>query len=537
MSNKYASKDLSHHGIVSVVCDEIGIVETIDSLIPQSQESKITLGESVKLMIINGLGFSSRPLYLQSQFFESKPIKHLLGRDVESESISDDRLGRCLESCYSRGCDEIFSSIATKAALKFNVDKKFRHLDTTSMNVAGEYGSEEGIGLVQFGYSKDGRGDLKQFMISLMSSKDGDVPLLSKTIAGNTSDKTHFQEVLSSLKDQIDPNKPSYYICDSALYTQESISKLSDQIMWITRVPESIKSAKQLITLVSVSDMENIDNGYRIYEIGNNYGKVNQRWLLVYSEHAYRKQIKTLEKNVVKEGAKKKKELKNISTVIFKCEADAISAAERFDKQLKYHKIGHVEIIAKNIKSEPGRPKKNDVMNVGYMIKTSLQRDEKKIQKLASEKGKFVIATNELDLTKLTNIELLETYKGQQSVERGFRFLKDPLFMASSVFLKNEDRIVALGMIMCLCLLVYTLAQRLLRMNLKEKSASIANQKGKPTNKPTMRWVFQLFEGIHVLFVKTNGKTQNIVLNMSDERLYILEMLGTEYVKKYQSLA
>jgi transposase len=51
-------------------------------------------------------------------------------------------------------------------------------------------------------------------------------------------------------------------------------------------------------------------------------------------------------------------------------------------------------------------------------------------------KGRFIVATNELDPTKLSAQEMLFNYKEQQAVERGFRFLKDPFFMTSSVFLK-----------------------------------------------------------------------------------------------------
>jgi len=155
MTTQYNSKVLDHLGIVSVVCDEIGLTKIIDDLIPPDPRSKLSIGECVKLMLINGLGFSSRPLYLEAQFFNSKPTERFIGRPIDINEITDDRLGKCLDSCYEKGCDVIFASIATKAALKYNVNRSFRHLDTTSMSVDGEYGREDDIGLVRFGYSKD----------------------------------------------------------------------------------------------------------------------------------------------------------------------------------------------------------------------------------------------------------------------------------------------------------------------------------------------------------------------------------------------
>ncbi len=172
-----------------------------------------------------------------------------------------------------------------------------------------------------------------------------------------------------------------------------------------------------------------------------------------------------------------------------------------------------------------------------FRIQALLERDEEKIGQLISEKGKFIIATNELDEIKLPKEEMLECYKGQQSVERGFRFLKDPFFLTSSVFLKKDTRIVALSMIMCLCLLVYTLAQRLLRHRILQTEKKVANQKGKPTDRPTIRWIFQVFEGIHVLLIKGKNTTKEQVLNLYPERQLILELLGPSFQKIYENAA
>jgi transposase len=92
-----------------------------------------------------------------------------------------------------------------------------------------------------------------------------------------------------------------------------------------------------------------------------------------------------------------------------------------------------------------------------------------------------------LETSQLSNEEVISTYKQQGSVERGFRFLKDPLFLASSVFVKKPERIVALGFIMVLCLLVYRFAEYRLRTRLAETRQTLPNQVNKPTSTPTMR--------------------------------------------------
>jgi transposase len=80
------------------------------------------------------------------------------------------------------------------------------------------------------------------------------------------------------------------------------------------------------------------------------------------------------------------------------------------------------------------------------------------------------------------------------------------MFFADSLFLKKPERIMALVMIIGLCLLFYALAERKLREALQEKNDSIPDQKDKPTNTPIMRWVFQTFEGIDVLLVRSGDR-------------------------------
>lgn len=125
---------------------------------------------------------------------------------------------------------------------------------------------------------------------------------------------------------------------------------------------------------------------------------------------------------------------------------------------------------------------------------------------------------------------MLSEYKAQQSCERGFAFLKDPLFFADSIFLKSPERIESLGMIMGLCLLVYTLAQRQIRAALKESKSTIKNQLGKATDHPTLRWIFQRFQCIHL--VKLNNEQH--VSNWTQERDFILHLLPEDCLIYYQ---
>ena len=135
-----------------------------------------------------------------------------------------------------------------------------------------------------------------------------------------------------------------------------------------------------------------------------------------------------------------------------------------------------------------GRPKQGATpLGFHYRLTGQLSLDSSCLEAASKRAGRFILATNVLDAQILSPDQMLAEYKAQQHTERGFRFLKDPFFFASALFLKNPQRIMALMMIMVVSLLVYTLAQRRLRQALALSHQTIPNQKGKPTAIPTLR--------------------------------------------------
>ena len=143
------------------------------------------------------------------------------------------------------------------------------------------------------------------------------------------------------------------------------------------------------------------------------------------------------------------------------------------------------------------------------------------------------MATNILDDQRLSHEQVISTYKEQGGVERGFRFLKDPLFLASSVFVKKPERVIALSFVMVLCLLVYRLAEHLLRRQLEATAQTFPNQINKPTNRPTMRWIFQCFEGIDLLHIRSASSFHTQVLGLRTLHQQVLRLLGPVYSQFY----
>jgi transposase len=272
-------------------------------------------------------------------------------------------------------------------------------------------------------------------------------------------------------------------------------------------------------------------DGYRLRSVLKTHGNIEQKWVVVFSEDAYAREIKTFRKNIEKEKQKIKKQLWHFKNDEFKCEADAIKALNQLERKWKYFKVDEYEINKKNKTGKRGRPKKgsNACKNV-FLINASFKEDDDAIEAGRLRKGKFILATNDIELDQEV---VLREYKQQQSVERGFRFIKDPMFFTNSTFLKKPQRIVSLVMIMGLSLLVYAIAQRKLRNALAKMNETVPDQLGKPTKTPTMRWIFQKFENISLLKINDGGKVSQQVLNMKPIHEKILALMGDEYEKIY----
>jgi hypothetical protein len=63
---------LDHLGVVAGVCEEIGLAAYLDRLAGESKHH-VSMGTATVAMILNGLGFSHRRLYLVPQFFAGHP--------------------------------------------------------------------------------------------------------------------------------------------------------------------------------------------------------------------------------------------------------------------------------------------------------------------------------------------------------------------------------------------------------------------------------------------------------------------------------
>lgn len=171
-----------------------------------------------------------------------------------------------------------------------------------------------------------------------------------------------------------------------------------------------------------------------------------------------------------------------------------------------------------------------------YKLELNFNKNQELIDIEVNRKGKFILATNDLNKNDYSNDTMLKEYKEQQYVERGFKFLKDPWFMVDLIFLKLPGRIEALMMVMTLCLMVYNIGQYKLRKKLKENNDTLPNQVDKKIQNPTLRWILQIMEGINIaqFFNKNIIKPiKEIVANLNNLRIKIIKLFGNSACYMY----
>jgi transposase len=539
----YQMERLDHLGIVAGVCREAGIATWLDA---QAGESRrvVSVGTAVVAMILNGLGFSNRQLYLVPQFFANKPVEHLLGEGITADMLNDDTLGRTLDWIAEHDPTMLFAGLALQARQRFGLKAQQLHIDTTSFSVNGQYLSEGKTGeetieedaipiAITYGYSRDHRADLKQWMLGLATTHNGDIPIFMRPLDGNSSDKKSISAIVTDVMTQLRETLPAdeeklLTVFDSGGYSQANMKGYNEaKIKWISRVPETSTAATAAVQEQAAS-WQHLSDGsgqYRSSIMELPQGK--ERWVIVRTKAGEQAARVQMEKKVKKAQAQWEKKLWHLSKQEFACQGDAEST---WNKAIKGKPSFLVETCTSQEEKhyqQKGRPKKeaSPASTVWHVVAT-LSVDQQEVEVQTQKQASFIVATNVIEEQELSHEQVYLTYKEQGGVERRFRFLKDPLFLASSVFVKKPERVVALSFIMVLCLLVYRLAEHQLRCQLASTSQTLPNQVNKPTDRPTMRWIFQCFEGIDLLHIRVGLREHMQVLGLQPFHQKVLRLLG-----------
>jgi len=533
---KFMSLDierLDHLGIVAGIIKDLDIVNMVNDKLGTNSQEEISSGEAVAAMILNGLGFTSKPLSLTPKFFQHKPLELLFRKGVKAEHFNRSKLGRVLDEIFNYGCSNLFYEISSACCIKENIDLSFNSLDTTTLSLYGEYDSlcDEQAIKIKHGYSKDYRDDLKQVVHELLVSQDGGIPLFMQSWDGNASDSTIFKERCSELIKLFEKSEPPrYLIADSKLYNEKNSENLS-KLNYITRIPRANKEEKETtIKAFKLNDWLVLDNSNKYKSFAINHNSIPQRWIVINSDAARNRAEKTVGSFVEAENKLIKDFNKQSKKNYLSCKIDAENKAKAFCTKLKYHLycINICEIEIRN----------NESVETKYYLSIDYRKNIGVINTNIDLKSCYTLGTN-IDKSNLSDEEIIKAYKRQNSsIENmGFRFLKDPIFFTSSLFLKKNSRIEGLLTIMTLSLLIYSIAQRRARNILEASDDTVPNQINKPIKKPTARWLFQLMDGINAVKIEIGNSIYNVIQGLTDLKKKIAGLFGENVSKIYHAYA
>jgi len=468
---------VDHIPTIARMCHRLGLIDLINESIPCNTD--VDLGTLVVGMVCDTLSGRS-PLYKVEEFIAEQDTELLFGTPIDSHNFNDDALGGALDRIHKKGTLKLFTEVSLKAATVFELDTTKCSFDTTSVNVWGDYNNslpDKKAPHITYGYSKDKRHDLKQFMVSMLCV-EGNIPISGKMQDGNSGD-----EKLNN-----------------------------EELQRIARPPKPLE--KNIGDFIYVADCKLIT-----------IDEIDYRAIVIQTDELDKRRTKTIERKRLKQKELTEKTIQKAVKTTYHCPHDAAKALEtitRKNKNSHWHITGTVEhppVYA------PGRAPANGQRKiVGTKYHHRLQPEENThlYQKKLKKAGCFVMITNTAK-DKMSVREVLKTYKEQYGVEKNFSFLKEPL-IANDTFLKKPSRIDALTFILLVSLMIWNLMQRELRKSEQVRTGKLKDLNKRPTKRPTSYLMMSQLSGSCIIkygnqrFLPRNG--------LKEQALQYLRALG-----------
>jgi transposase len=537
-----------HLPIIKAYADQLGLVSLINHYVPTAME--VDAGTVVLALVLDTLSGRS-PLYRLEEFFAQQDTELLLGKAIPPHALHDDTVGRVLDRLYDFGTMRLFTACAVRAAMRFGLERRYVHFDTTSRSVWGDYQFAETQDLpfqVTYGYSKDKRPDLKQFVLSTLCV-DRAVPVWGKPEDGNASDKTLNTTLLSEIAQllaQYGVQPGAYiYIADAALVTEDNLAALRDTL-FITRLPAAYSECGRVIADAAAHNhweevgvlAQTLPTKHRpgtFYKVAegevNLYGKA-YRAVVVHSSSQDQRRQKHLEREFQASHATLEATVREVARQEYFCHADAEAAAAKLRAvPSAYHRVEAV--VEERPKYGPGRPSRTQprvVKALRYGLQVTLHERAEVLARKVQEMGCFVLLTNVPTEREMAHSarEVLRAYKEQHGVEQNFAFLKDPLIV-NSLFLKKPERIEALGLVLLLALLLWRLVERALRVHVETTGSTLIGWDKKATQKPTAFMMMTKFAAVMVIKVGGQRQLAHPLSTVQQQYLLALDVPATYF--------
>lgn len=510
-------------GLITGLCEQIGITEIFNRHLmqPTGRPPEIPYGTLAEMMLVN-IADDHHPLSRMDDYFREVDLEPIFGMRIDRSKINDDRFGGFLDLMHSAGCSMILSDIAVAAFKRYGIKLSNVNFDTTSKVMWGQYNTPDGVtGVVDvtFGYSKQNRPDKKQIKLSMGTTQG--ICIDGQVLSGNEDDKRFNIDNLDradALRKRFESDSDEFfYITDSAAFTKEFLEKAHRLgVKVITKMPDQIKEAKAAIAdaAENLSTLQRFEVPtstepafYRIGESSCFYQGVPLKLGICYSENLEKTKRETIHKRVDKELRDLEKLIKRIEKRSFACLEDAQLEIKKLQDQdlakIKYHQVQLTvdEVITKR-RGRPSKNPKSDIASYAYNLVLTVQSDAERIENAIIKECIFIVVSSK---TSMSAEEILREYKTQSAVERKFQFLKSPQFV-NALYVDSPRRVEAIGYLMLILMLILSVAEYVVRRELKAENRTIIGPGKVKMSRPSLLAIYRIFFSVVVSTVTIEKK-------------------------------
>jgi transposase len=546
-------RPVAHLPLILGMLRKLEVATIVDGFLPPHPDNVLSGGRGVEALVLAILD-GHHALYRVGTRLADRGMLPLLQGDLARESLNDYRLGQILDALFAANLNHVFGAIALKALAVYAIPTPWLHQDTTTIALYGAYnGTDQGsmdsseetaaasAQLVAprpaHGYSKDGRPDLKQVLLSLGVSGDGGLPLRLGLRDGNTSDSTETPVALEECL-ALELEGIRGIVADSKAYSQRTLGLcLEKRIGLVTRVPrtcavrqelEAWGQQQPLLPVLLEKPGRTRQEGPRrwrgqsiIRRVDVEYadgrlGQAEIRFVVVHSSPLAQQEAQAAATAHAREAERVADHITRVEAKQFACLADAEAAIADYEgrspgRRGRRPQLWRSHVLRYHVEAFPhpqkrarrGRPPKDEAPPeaIGYRLRVEVEPLERR----EADNGWTVLATT-IATEVSSDAQIVHAYQEQHStVEQGFRWIKNPAAIAP-VWLEKPERIAALAMLTVVGLLVYTLLQRQVRLSLQRQQQQLPGNKG-PTATPTAAVVLALFTQVMLVQIQV-GTTE-----------------------------
>ncbi|MCP3871974.1 MAG: IS1634 family transposase, partial [Desulfobacteraceae bacterium] len=459
--------------------DELNLINLFTKYVPAGAGSLTDHAESLCILTANII-CDNKPLY-KVQDWLSKYSDSFDGEPIEAKLFNDDRLARALSALFDSDRNSLMADLSGTAITAHKLLTDEIHNDSTSVTLIGKYDTPDTDAVkLKHGHNKDFRPDCKQVVFGLNITSDGHVPVSYKLFDGNTTDDVTHIPNWNSLRTLLE-KEDFIYVADCKLCSQENLDHIAQNGgFFITVVPKGRKEVKQFLKDLRSKQVEWQDaleiessrkkgkiNIYRTYEPKQT--NKSFRTIFVHSSSKHEEDGKRRRKKTDIAITKLKELEPKLNAYHLKTKKEIKIAVEKICKSVK--EFVDVKISTKRkqikVKVSPGRPSSKSVYKNKWEFSHSIQWElnEQAMAMASKTDGVFPLITN----TELLAGEVLKKYKAQPFLEKRM-YTKKTVLEVTPVFLKKEKRIEAMLFLYFVALMIVSLIERKIRMNMAKEN-------------------------------------------------------------------